>query len=135
MGKSKVRLVPMTEWGKDHWSLLAYVETCCVDAKGVIDHRRMRCNVERHPGLALSQHKPSAPYHYPTKLRDGVEPEHDDWDCFYDLEAAGLIEDVGTGINPVAKMTTTGLGLVAALRAHKANGGQFSDFMSSGARS
>lgn len=32
-------------FGKDHWSLLAYVETCCVDGQdgiGTLDRRRLR---------------------------------------------------------------------------------------------
>lgn len=41
-------------FGKDHWSLLAYVETCCVDGQdgiGTLDRRRLRCNENNHPLL------------------------------------------------------------------------------------
>lgn len=120
----------MAEWGRDHWSMLAYVETCCVDWKGVIDPVRVRCNPRRHPGLARPQHKQTAgPYDHPTRIRDAkAEPEHDDWDCFYDFEAEGLIEDVGTGIHPVAKLTPLGLRITAELRAHKASGKMYAQF-------
>ena len=133
-----MRTVPMVEWGKDHWSLLAYVETCCVDTKGVLDHDRMRTNVLRHPGLVGPRvamifnalvGSGTKPYRYPTRLRNGTEPEHDDWDCFYDLEAAGLIEDDGTGIHPVARMTPSGTQLAAEIRKHKSSGGSLFTFI------
>ena len=28
------RQIPMNEWGKGHWSMLSYVETCVVDHHG-----------------------------------------------------------------------------------------------------
>ena len=128
-----MRIVPMAEWGKDHWSLLAYVETCCVDTKGVMDHDRMRTNVLRHPGLVGPRMSMFAglgdrPYKHPTRLRDGTEPGHDDWDCFSDLETAGLIVDDGTGIHPRARMTPAGTRLAAEIRKHKSGGGSFSNF-------
>jgi len=130
-----MRTVSMAEWGKDHWSLLAHVETCCVDAKGELDHDRMRTNVRRHPGLAGPRvvisdrlHENKA-YRYPTRLRSGTEPEHDDWDCFYDLVAGGLIVDDGTGIHPLARMTPSGTRLAAEIRKHKSGGGSFFTFI------
>ena len=131
MPKAKeVRTVPIGEWGKDHWSMLGYIESCCVDSRGVLDLRRVRCNPRRHPHLALAQHvtKPGS-YPYPTRLADGAEePEHDDWHCFYDIEAAGLLRDIGTGIRPVAKLTMLGEAIAAQLRRHKASGGSFKSF-------
>lgn len=128
--KEEPRTVPMAEWGKDHWSMLGYVECVCVDLKGVVDRARVRCNPKRHPGLALSQHsqKPDEPYKYASRLTNGTEPEHDDWDCFYDLEAEGLIRDVGTGIAPRAVMTPRGSAIAHQLREHKAKGGMFATF-------
>lgn len=126
-----MRNVPINEWGRDHWSMLAYVESRCVDNKGVLDLKHVRCNQRRHPGLALPQHvrgTVDGVYQYSTRLRGGAEPEHDDWDCFYDLEAAKLVEDIGTGANPMAKLTTLGKQLAAQIRRHKANGGNFASF-------
>ena len=52
------------KWGKDHVSLLAYIETCCVDkcpdkmnpvpvrtdgTRGQVSYVRMRVNERRHP--------------------------------------------------------------------------------------
>lgn len=131
---STVRTVPMTEWGKDHWSVLAYVETRCVDHSGMIDPIRMRCNSKRHPGLdtyrtEVPDHNENGTFKYPSMLAAGkTEPEHDDWDCFYDLEAAGLVEDIGTGIQPIARMRDAGRKMVAKIRAWKASGGTFGTF-------
>lgn len=150
-----MRTIPMNKWGKDHWTTFAYVETCCVDRRGVIDFQRMRCNPILHPGFALPQHQPKfrcsrcenvstndsvncskyhgtltmrSAYPYPTRLKKGTAPEHDDWDCFYDFEAAKLIEDIGTGINPIARLTALGKQIAAQLRQHKADGKQFAEF-------
>jgi hypothetical protein len=133
---NEMRFVPMNEWGRDHFSLLAYVETCCVDGdkgQGMLDHDRMRTNIPRHPGVAGPRvamlPKNEGPYKYPTRLRDGkVEDEHDDWDCLYDLEEAKLIEDKGTGIHPVLVMTAAGTQLAEMIRRHKSSGGSFSNF-------
>jgi len=84
--------------------------------------------------------------------------DHDDWDCLADCVAAGLLEmqglpegylDVEPGKrgkiypqlkrrknslgyewdgHPKVRLTEEGIQAAAALRAHKANGGQFSDF-------
>jgi hypothetical protein len=132
--KEEPRLVPVAEWGKDHWSLLAYVESCCVNHHQ-LDRDHMRTNPLRHPGLvgpriALYLHSKSDSDHfeYPTRLRKGIVPEHDDWDCLYDAEKAGLLEDKGTGIAPIPVLTDEGHRLTAALRRHKQNGGTFATF-------
>jgi hypothetical protein len=130
----------LTRWGKDHWSLLAYIETLCVDGKdgeGMIDHRRVRCNINTHPLLYQASVVPpekGKPYEYPTRLKGYSEDkskflrEHDDWDCFDDLEKNGLVELIGTLMNPLVKMTKIGLAYSAELREHKASGGSFSNF-------
>lgn len=135
-----------SKFGKDHWSLLAYLETRCVDGQygvGVIDFRRVRCNPERHPVHAVN--RTAWQSNYGTKLagffefagRDdlaaaaaaGVQlPDHDDWDCIADLEAADLLT-LTSSANGLVKLTDLGIKVSAALRAHKANGGQFAEFM------
>ena len=120
--------VPVEKFGKDHWSVLAYLECCAVDNKGRLDVRRMRCDADRHPGL-VNGLLDSVQQKYPTILAEGEELiDHDDWDCVDDLEAAGFVEQLGTGINPVVKMTELGLKVIAAIRAHKAGGGNFALF-------
>lgn len=120
----------MSLWGRDHYSTLGYIECRCVDNKGIPDRSHMRCNPARHPGLGGAHWKPE----YATRLKGHTTETpkqhrgHDDWDCAYDIEAAGLIEDIGTGVHPIWKLTDVGLNACAALRAHKAAGGSFSTF-------
>ena len=85
--------VPIEQFGKDHWSLLLYLETTVVDETGVPDRRRMRSDGDK----------------YPTKLASGLfQPGHNDWDCLNDLETAGYIVNTGTGMQPVVELTDIG---------------------------
>lgn len=142
-----MRTVAVAEFGKDHWSLLAYVETRCVDAAqgmGRLERSRMRCNPQSHPLLSAG-----APWraHYGSRLRgffdfeQRSDPEkaaaaglllldHDDWDCLDDLQAAGLLQ-VQSLANPCVSLTPAGVRVSAALRAHKLTGGQFATFVAS----
>ena len=122
--------VEVERFGKDHWSTFAYAECCAVDNKGALDNRRMRCDIDRHPWL-VNPMLDSIQVHnkYPTILAGGEElPNHDDWDCLGDVEAAGFIEQRGTAIHPVFKLTKEGHRVAAALRKHKAEGGKFANF-------
>jgi hypothetical protein len=66
---------------------------------------------------------------YPTLLKGGEKlPHHDDWDCVEDAEREGLLFWVGSGLNPAFVLTEKGLKILAALRAHKARGGNFASF-------
>jgi len=133
-------IVKVSDFGKDHWSLLAHIETLCVDARvkgvGEIDKRRVRCNMSRHPLLNVNGFKWNPDWG--TRLanywkKDGstnyrrIIPKHDDWDCLDDLEAAKLVEILSI-INGFVKMTEKGLRVSAELRAFKATGGVFADF-------
>jgi hypothetical protein len=134
----------MSEWGKDHWSTLAYIETCAVEHQA-IDDQKMRAD-----GMA-----------YPTHLRGfgsdpkRIEIDHSDWDCVLDLIAAGLLRpEPGTNPHrrhplnndpksrlalralPAAQrkidrytLTPTGRTIVNALREYKAAGGNFATFV------
>jgi hypothetical protein len=99
---TSVPAVDPVMFGKDHWSTFAYVETRCVDYKGVLDGDHMRCHGARHPMLAGAGRRAGviggadgAPY--PTRLKragDGSPVElsdHDDYDCIDDLIACGLV--------------------------------------------
>jgi len=137
---------PVSQFGKDHWSLLAYVESCCVDGSegvGRLFPSRMRGNPATHPLLA---HLPASAWKltYSTRLQGFFDYEHrsdaakaieagwmlanhDDWDCLNDLEAAGYVEVLSLG-NPAVRMTELGQEVAGKLRAHKALGGQFAQF-------
>ena len=117
----------LEQFGRDHWSTLAYAETCCVDSMGRLDLRRLRVNEVKRPirsnGFGWNPK-------YATRVKDGgvPEPSHDDIDCLDDLENAGLLEWVGTLVNPAVVLTKRGMEVAAELRQHKADGGQFAAF-------
>jgi len=137
--------VKIEDFGKDHWSLLAYIECICVDGKkgvGEIDFAKMRINrqSESHCPLPVGarSHVGAWEEDYGTRLdgywkeNDTTDktrrlPQHDDWDCLEDLEEAGLVEILST-INGFVKMTDGGMMIAAFLRKHKADGGNFAGF-------
>jgi len=143
-----VKTTPVASFGKDHWSLLAYVENCCVNGKdgfGRLDRTRLRCNPDKHPLLAAALSPGSGwKLEYSTRLKgffqfeDRTDPEkaiaaghllrdHDDWDSLDDLQAAGLI-DIHSLVNGVIRMTKEGISVAAKIRAHKSAGGNFANF-------
>ncbi len=84
--------LPVTQWGKDHWSTLAYAESRCVDHKGVLKNANMRTHASRHPLLmARGFASPGDGSQYPTIHKGGELADHDDWDCLYDMEQTGLL--------------------------------------------
>lgn len=112
------------QFGKDHWSTFAYAETCAVDHGGRLELRRLRMNSNKRPVGNGGMWLPSCGSYVKGKR----DPEHDDWDCLEDLEAEGLLEMIGTIINPAVKLTKKGYAVASSLRMHKANGGQFGTF-------
>ena len=101
--------VPMARWGKDHWTTFAYVETCWVDHRGMIDHDKMRCHRKRHPVFYAAKRRCHAfgtdadGSKYATRLKT-EQPDadgrwsvaellgHDDYNCLDDAIREGLIE-------------------------------------------
>ncbi len=113
-------------FGHDHWSALGYIETRIVDHGGVPVRCHLRCIERRHPFFA---HEGGDASGYPTRLRGGrTLPDHDDWDCLEDLEAAGLIQNKNTGAHPVFCLTPRGEEIAGKLRAHRGRGGNWSEF-------
>jgi hypothetical protein len=149
--------VPASDFGKDHWSLLAYLETCLVDPQdnrlgtarggitrlppkhGEFNKERLRCNEERHPLHAVNASVGHWQPAYGTRLAgywradESRDPArqlsvHDDWDCLNDLEAAGYIK-VMSEANGIFQITDAGIAMAARLRDHKCRGGNFADFI------
>jgi hypothetical protein len=106
--------VPPEKWGRDHFQVLGYA--------GFVAHRE-ECSPDREKMRAKPGNPMSGSYarlfpdkSYPTRLRGGEElHDHDDWDCFDDLVAAGLFEHHGTGANPVWRITDRGARLWSTL--------------------
>ena len=120
--------VPMERWAKDHWSILAYIETCAVDHYGELDKRRMRANPDTHPMHYVNTGCIWMPL-YGTRLKNPIETlsEHDDWDCIEDMEDYGLVELISS-INGFIRLTDKGRKIVNKLREHKAAGKNYSEF-------
>lgn len=123
--------VPMAQWGKDHFSTLAYIECRIVDNKGTIDPRHLRCNPSANGHRAANHFGPDvANREYPTRLHGGTHLYgHDDWSCIDDIVAEGILEWHGTGLHPIFKLTECGHRICAAIRKHKAEGGMFATFV------
>ena len=118
----KARQVSVDEFSNDHWSTLLYIETRCVDHRGMLNLEHMRCNISLHPMMgnsatSFSAASSSSTKECPTQLADGtLESNHDDWSCAEDLERVGFIENTGTDINPFFRMTNVGRKVVGDLR-------------------
>lgn len=119
----------MDQWGKDHWSTLAYIECCIVDKKGIPDNRKMRCSESIHPQFYHLHHVGMRGAVYPTQLRGGKQRhDHDDWSCLEDAEHFGLLSNIGTGVNPRFQLTPLGSAICGLVRRHKQEGGNFAGF-------
>ena len=86
-------IVPVAKWGRDHWTTLLYIETRCVDYKGVIGNDHMRTNARVHRKLlGEAQTRFGVTGSSPTILRNGDELDrHDDWSCVEEMVAHGLV--------------------------------------------
>lgn len=148
------RRLPIDQWGKDHWSTLAYIESRCVDHEGVLKNAHMRTNASRHLlFMARDFASPGDGSRYPTIYKGGEMADHDDWDCLYDMVQTGLLTivrpkddalwDVPVGsrgpikyrdrlqtkeLKVKVKLTTLGSQVAGELRAHKAKQRNYQEF-------
>lgn len=120
--------IGVEQFGRDHWSTLGYIETRITDYGGRLLNGHMRCDPSRHPMFAHLKWAKN-PSTFPTRLKNGVDaPNHDDWDCADDLEEAGILENVGTGVNRVYLLTPRGRPIADGLREHKRKNLSFATF-------
>lgn len=121
----------LEDFGKDHWSVFAYAECCCVDHGGQMEHIRLRINRNKRPlgGSHYMGHLLGWDTKYGTRIKDGSipDPQHDDWDCLEDLEREGLLEIISM-VNAFIRLTDEGQKVAEELRRHKMNSEQFSTF-------
>lgn len=127
--------IPITFWGRDHYSTLLYIETLITDGRGDGYGRphvaRMRHESGRprrghgydEPGLGSVGSK-----RYPSRLGDDTALlGHDDWDCVDDMVAEGVVvreNEDGNGRLPIVKLTAYGRACAASLREHLGNNGR-----------
>lgn len=91
--------------GRDHASLLLYLQTRETDYNGFPDDEHMRS--KRRDGWSED---------YSSRKWDGrMFEDHDDYDTMYDLEELELLVDRGTGLYPNVRLTKTGHELVGKL--------------------
>lgn len=106
-------MIPVADWGRDHWTTFAYLAHVIVNEQGQPNILKMRCDRDLHPVLAGS-HVMRSQKKYPTQLRrnpDGtrrLQEDHDDWSCCEDFAEVGLVEEIGTGTHPVYRFTELG---------------------------
>lgn len=138
-GSTKYVPTPLVEFGKDHASMLAYIETRCVDHDGVLDYRHLRGQIEIGG---------CGPYEYPTQLFGGeFRHHHNDFDVIGDLihhlfvvtpfhdflpfsfqpSASGVDEYVMDG--NMFELTASGSCLAGDIRIWKSKGRGFKDFV------
>lgn len=140
--------VPIGDWGKDHWSTLAYLETRIVDHRGRIGHEHMRCHSNRHPLMVSAKKRAFGSIDgsaYPTRLSGGRElVSHDDYDCIDDMITAGLVTvtmppaPAGAFVTGLVEaelmtratyhLTEAGQRVTGQLRAHKGAGNNYATF-------
>ena len=125
--------LPPECFGRDHFTVLLYVEAVVTTCRGYPSLVKMRCDPHRHPGLAHVDPMNDSLLHdgskFPTRLKGGVEQSgHDDRDCFDDLSAAGWVENVGTGVDTFMAHDVRRLPRRRLLRTHQAQGGYRVDF-------
>jgi len=144
--------IPMEVWGRDHWSLLGYINHHMVDVAcfhvGFDPH--MRQNRYNYMGLLNSCHNPKRSgwnkrskdvqsqismvmkSEHGSRLNNGEYiPNHDDWCCVQDMADAGLFKNKkADDIQPKNKLMFSEKGneIVNQLLIHKRNGGSFADF-------
>lgn len=142
-------LIPVAAWGRDHWSLLGYIETVIeamgdfqvgFDARMRQNRRNFRVMENLSPRPRRINHTPASlgvtmDVKYASRLLDGSQPDwtHDDWCCVQDMVTAGFLFNCSNGqadIEPLSslKFTAEGVRVAQALRLHKMNGGTFSNF-------
>jgi hypothetical protein len=104
--------VPVSRWGRDHWTTFAYVETRWVDHHGMLSHDQLRCDRQRHPVFYSAKRRVitvgtglADGAKYPTRLKTETPGEdgrwgtveltgHDDYDCIDDAIREGLLEAI-----------------------------------------
>lgn len=110
----------VSQFGKDHWTLFAYVETRCVDYDGKLDEKHLRRDGRSYPTRLKGYFKNK------NNPKFSIE-NHSDFDCLEDLEKVGFIRIIKNLSNAI-ELTEEGYKVVSMLRKFKCDGGQYADF-------
>lgn len=130
--------IPISNWARDHWSVLLYLKSCDLNKGGIVDNRRMRVNPRLHRKFTTSTQMviPGGPSD--TKLRDGsVAANHDDWSCLEDMVKAGVlrayfrVKSKSSAFNCLearVSLTERGWSIVQSLERFKSRHGSYEEF-------
>ena len=134
------KIVPESNFGRDHLSTLLYVESVMVNYAGfeigldarMRTHRdNWRWLAERDARHARGSKRDGAVSKNGTLLRDtDIVKRHDDWDCLSDMAATGYF-DCGTPwqVGDVLRLSDRGAAVAHAFRRHKMYGGTYANFV------
>jgi hypothetical protein len=139
-------IISIDQFGRDHWSTLAYIDCVMIDCAGFQvgfdarmrqgrrHYRVMHEECPRPKRVGISTAALVMDLEHSTVLRDGSKVAgHDDWHCVQDLATAGIftarVEDIQPG--ETLHLSDFGRALANDLRAHKASGGSWKDFVPS----
>lgn len=134
------KIVPESNFDRDHLSTLLYVETVMVDYAGfevgldakMRTHRdNWRWLAEREARHARGSKRDGAVSQNGTLLRDTtIVKHHDDWDCLSDMAAAGYFDrDTPWHVGDVLRLSEHGAAVAYAFRRHRIRGGTYADFV------
>ena len=143
-GITNKEFIPITMWGKDHWSTLAYIDSVIAEHSfyPITIDSHMRTKRETYDYFLMNKAKKfgfiTQPYYnflssdaYGTKLNDGTTVmAHDDYSCIVDFAKEGLlnIDENSIITNKKIKFSDKGLTVMNCLHKHKVNGGTYSNF-------
>lgn len=118
-------IIPENQFGKDHFSLLLYLETRAVDHSGNL----IAEGEGRFSSIYRLREYNYGGTNYPTRLKGGVnaDDEHDDYSCLNDFIVAGWITQDDDD-EDVIHLTEKGWNMAHQLRRWKADGKRIIDF-------
>lgn len=135
------RLVPIDLWGKDHWSMLMFLEHCLVDEGGFKIEFEPRMRQNRHHFRVMPRRgKNRSPFfgtsmdpEFGSRLNNGTFIlNHDDWCCVQDFAEEGLLslktEEIDVDCRKKITLTEKGKKLANQLRNHKSEKKTFRTF-------
>jgi len=119
-------------WGKDHATLLLYVETRHVDHDNVLLPDNLRTNPTRHPHEANARRDRGSLFWKPehgTRIVGGERPSevHDDWDCLDDMEEVEILLHTGPP-NFMAALSPIGIEVAGELRKYRGRNQPLDEF-------
>jgi len=111
-------------WGRDHATLLLYVETRHIDHGGELNPDALRTNPKRHPHEANARGDRGSivwkSEHDGTRIVGGERPSevHDDWDCLDDMEEVQILLHTGPP-DFLSALSPIGIEVAGELRKYK----------------